>query len=201
LGPLEAILKAESEKRATISANSGISGLARSFSTSMRRISGNVEQGEPQIQLKDLMAVRVLGSGTFGLVKLVVHRNTGAEYALKTMSKKTVIDLRQEKGVYRERDLMRELDSPLLPALFATFSDSDNLYMVLEYLPGGEFWGLMHEDPNVLGYTNLGGLPVQSAVFYAANVVAAISHMHSVGICYRDLKPENMVIPSRLILF
>lgn len=159
----------------------------------MKRLSGGREDGALQIQLRDLKAVRVLGSGTFGLVKLVVHRTTGAEYALKTMHKKTVLDLRQEKGVYRERDLMRELESPLLPSLYATFTDSDNLYMVLEYLPGGEFWGIMHEDPNVLGYTNLGGLPAQSAVFYAANVVAAISHMHSVGICYRDLKPENMV--------
>lgn len=199
LGPLEAILKEASDKRAEEASSKGLAGLAKSFSKSMKRLSGDVEaiakaNAENPILMSDLIRIRTLGTGTFGVVKLVFHPPTDRGYALKVMEKQTVVELHQEKGVYFERDLMKELDYPLLPKLFATFNDTHNLYMLLELLPGGEFWGILHEDPDVLGYTRLGGIDDNKAPFYAACVIAGLGHMHSMDITYRDMKPENMCV-------
>lgn len=197
LGPLEAILKTASDKRAEEASNKGLSGLAKSFSMSLKRLSGDLEAVRASalaapILMSDLIYIRTLGTGTFGVVKLAFHPPTNRGYALKIMEKQTVVELHQEKGVYYERDLMRELDYPLLPKLFATFNDINNLYMLLELLPGGEFWGVLHEDPNLLGYTRMGGIDENKAAFYSACVLAGLGHMHSMDITYRDMKPENM---------
>ena len=192
-------MKSESDRRAQEASERGLAGLAKAFGSSLKRLSAG--RGEPtvltadapKIPLQDLTRLKTLGTGTFGLVKLVLNPATGVTYALKIMQKQTVVDLHQEKGVYRERDLMRELEYPLLPTLFATYNDADNLYMLMEFLPGGEFWGILHEDPDLLGVTRLGGISLESSAFYASNVIAGIGHMHSHDICYRDMKPENMV--------
>ena len=197
MGPLEAIMKKESDKRAEEASNKGLAGLAKSFSKSLKRLSGDMESiqaanAEAPLQLNDLIYIRTLGTGTFGVVKLAYHPGKNMGYALKIMEKQTVVELHQEKGVYFERDLMRELDYPLLPKLYATFNDAHNLYMLLELLPGGEFWGILHEDVALIGHTRLGGIDDNKAAFYSACVLAGLGHMHSMDICYRDMKPENM---------
>lgn len=193
-------MKAASDKRAEEASNQGLSGLANRFSKSMKRLSGDSDAVDrlvkEAIQKNDLIYIRTLGTGTFGVVKLAFHPPTNRGYALKIMEKQTVLELHQEKGVYFERDLMKELDYPLLPKLFATFNDVNSLYMLLELLPGGEFWGILHEDVDLLGYTRLGGIDDFKAAFYSACVLAGLGHMHSMDICYRDMKPENMVLDS-----
>jgi CRP-like cAMP-binding protein len=198
LGPLEAIMKVASDKRALEASNKGMAGLAKSFSASMKRLSvdreAKTEAGPPSFN--DLVYIRTLGTGTFGVVKLAYHPATKKGYALKIMEKQTVTELHQEKGVFFERDLMKELEYVLLPTLYATYNDVDNLYMLLELLPGGEFWGILHEDVDLLGYNRLGGIDDDKAAFYSACVLAGLGHMHSMDICYRDMKPENMVLDS-----
>ena len=192
-------MKEASDKRAQESSKKGLSGLAKSFSSSLKRLSGGMESLESitiesALTLADLIHIRTLGTGTFGVVKLVLNSKTNCTYALKIMEKQTVVELHQEKGVFFERDLMKELDYALLPKLHATFNDTHNLYMLLELLPGGEFWGILHEDPNLLGYTRLGGISTEKAAFYSACVLAGLNHMHAMDICYRDMKPENMYV-------
>ncbi|KAL4139572.1 hypothetical protein PRIC2_003067 [Phytophthora ramorum] len=93
---------------------------------------------------EDFEVIRVLGVGTYGVVKLAKHKPSGTSVALKVLSKEHVVTTRQEKHILRERAVHLQLQHPLVARLYGTFQDNDCLYLVLEYLPGGELWSLVY---------------------------------------------------------
>jgi serine/threonine protein kinase len=203
LGPLDQILKEEAARREAEARDRGLFGrLTRSLSQTMKRSSSsNIRKvsGEAgaEFNLDELLQVRVLGSGRFGKVKLVQHSVTNMAYALKTLQKQIVEDLHAQKAAFDECDFLRALDYPFIPALYGTFQDENCLYMLLELLPGGDFWTIMydHRHWNRLEKTAVGGISVAASKFYFANILSAVCHLHKKDIIYRDLKPENMVRP------
>ncbi len=133
----------------------------------------------------DFEVGRTLGTGTFGRVNLVRHVPTGAYYAMKKMKKAEIVRLRQVEHTNNERHLLGLVAHPFLVNLVCTFQDAYSLYIVLEYVAGGELFSLLRK---------VKVLPPFVAQFYAAEVVLALEYLHSLNIVYRDLKPENILI-------
>ncbi|RLN50054.1 hypothetical protein BBJ28_00026279, partial [Nothophytophthora sp. Chile5] len=100
------------------------------------------------LSTEDFEVIRVLGVGTYGVVKLAKHKPSGCSVALKVLSKEHVVATRQEKHILRERAVHLQLQHPLVARLYGTFQDDDCLYLVIEYLPGGELWSLVYSSPD-----------------------------------------------------
>lgn len=142
------------------------------------------------IRFKDLLKFRILGVGTFGKVWLVSHRRTGTPYALKQLSKREIIGHHQAEGVIREKNIMASLDHPFVVNLVATFQDERYLYMLIELVQGGELFSVIHTETR-------DGIPNGNSRFYAACILESLTHLHQRSICYRDLKPENVLIDHK----
>lgn len=139
------------------------------------------------IRYKDLEKVRILGVGTFGQVWLVKHKKSGLPYALKQLNKREIMGHHQVEGVLREKNVMASLDHPFVIDLVSTYQDEAHLMMLIDLVQGGELFSVIHTDKR-------DGIPNGNARFYAACILEALSHLHCRNICYRDLKPENVLI-------
>lgn len=133
------------------------------------------------------------GTGTFGRVLLVrlkstTQRGYHSHFALKVLRKTEIVRLRQVEHVNAERYILSRVHHPFVVDLFATFQDSLNIYMLLSYVPGGELFTHLRRaqrfTPDVTR-------------FYLATIILALRYLHSFGIIYRDLKPENLLLDSR----
>lgn len=142
------------------------------------------------IEFKNLKHLTILGAGTFGRVFLVQESATNSTYALKTLLKSEVVAQRQTKNVMNEKNVMMACNHPFVLRLFQTYKDSQKLYMLLEFVQGGELFCVLH--------TNKGdGVSELSAKFYSTGVILALAHLHSKNIAHRDLKPENCLIDNQ----
>lgn len=135
--------------------------------------------------LQDWDTIATVGTGTFGRVNLVKEK-TGRRYcALKIMSIPDVIRLKQEQHVQNEKAVLKEINHPFLIKLLWTDHDNRFLYMLMEFVPGGELFTYLR---------NRGRFSSVAAIFYATEIVCAIEYLHSKEIVYRDLKPENILL-------
>uniref|UniRef100_A0A8C7KVI9 Protein kinase cAMP-dependent X-linked catalytic subunit n=1 Tax=Oncorhynchus kisutch TaxID=8019 RepID=A0A8C7KVI9_ONCKI len=137
--------------------------------------------------LDDLDTIATVGTGTFGRVFLVKDKKSRAFYALKAMKIPDVIRLKQEQHVHNEKEVLTEVNHPFLIRLFWTHHDDRLLYMLMDYVPGGELFSYLRSRGR---FSNTTGL------FYSTEIVCAIEYLHSKEIVYRDLKPENILLDS-----
>eukprot|EP00744_Colponema_vietnamica_P000327 GILI01000578.1.p1 GENE.GILI01000578.1~~GILI01000578.1.p1 ORF type:complete len:896 (+),score=318.89 GILI01000578.1:250-2937(+) len=135
--------------------------------------------------LSDLEILKDLGKGTFGVVKLAKHSQTGTIYAIKCINKRQVTEPKQIENIRNERAIMTELDHPFIVKYVRSFKDAHNVYLLLEYLPGGELFDAIRE---------IGLLTRDQARFYIGCILLAIEYIHERNILYRDLKPENIML-------
>ncbi|KAL7496478.1 hypothetical protein ACHAWT_007158 [Skeletonema menzelii] len=149
---------------------------------------GRKGEDEPVESLDDLDFHRLFGAGTFGRVWIVSPFGKRVAYALKIQSKRELLDQRQAGGAQRERSVMVKLDHPFVCKLVNTFQDEACIYMLLQFVQGGELLNLIQ------GGDAYGGLPESAAKFFAAGILEGLTHMHQRQIVYRDLKPENVLL-------
>ena len=129
--------------------------------------------------------IKRLGVGAFGEVALVRKRDTDQLYAMKTLRKDDVLQRNQVAHVKAERDILAEADNEWVVKLYYSFQDKDNLYFVMEYIPGGDLMSLL---------IKLGIFEEPLACFYIAELVLAIESVHKMGFIHRDIKPDNILI-------
>ncbi|XP_050633711.1 cAMP-dependent protein kinase catalytic subunit PRKX-like [Macaca thibetana thibetana] len=139
----------------------------------------------PAYRLQDFDTLVTVGTGTFGRVHLVKEKTAKHFFALKVMSIPDVIRLKQEQHVHNEKSVLKEVSHPFLIRLFWTWHDERFLYMLMEYVPGGELFSYLR---------NRGRFSSTTGLFYSAEIICAIEYLHFKEIVYRDLKPENILL-------
>jgi len=154
-------------------------------------------RGKCKFEIGDFEVVRTLGLGAFGRVKLVKVKDSSSDkvpagspkvYALKCLSKRSIVDNTLQDHVLNEVNIMSELNHPFILTYHCTMQDTKQIYFVLELLLGGEMFKILRARER---------FDEDTTRFYAASVVLAFSQIHAKKIAYRDLKPENLVLDSR----
>ncbi|XP_016951220.3 serine/threonine-protein kinase Warts [Drosophila biarmipes] len=132
------------------------------------------------------MKLKPIGVGAFGEVTLVRKIDTSNHlYAMKTLRKADVLKRNQVAHVKAERDILAEADNNWVVKLYYSFQDKDNLYFVMDYIPGGDLMSLL---------IKLGIFQEELARFYIAEVTCAVDSVHKMGFIHRDIKPDNILI-------
>eukprot|EP00210_Caulerpa_lentillifera_P000264 g257.t1 len=151
--------------------------------------------------LQKLEKFDIIGIGSFARIQLVRHEDDGNYYALKIMNKAQLLKLKQEEHILSEKAVLAQIQHPFITNLYASrnhplvklyfrkgsFQDNLNLYLVLEFAPGGDLFFHMRR---------LGRFSASAVRFYIASLTLVLEHLHNFNIVYRDLKPENVVLDS-----
>ncbi|KAJ7982559.1 putative Kinase [Quillaja saponaria] len=135
--------------------------------------------------IEDFEILRPISRGAFGRVFLARKRATGDLFAIKVLKKADMICKNAVESILAERDILISLRNPFVVRFFYSFTCRDNLYLVMEYLNGGDLYSLLR---------NLGCLDEDMARVYIAEVVLALEYLHSLNVVHRDLKPDNLLI-------
>ncbi|CAO3694173.1 unnamed protein product [Rhizopus stolonifer] len=144
-------------------------------------------KSKPKLKLEDFNLLRTLGTGSFGRVHLSQSRHNNRYYAIKVLKKTEVVRLKQVEHTNNEKHILESVAYPFLVNLWGTFQDDANLYMVMDYVPGGELFSVLRKSKR---------FPDHVAKFYATEVTLALEYLHSKNIIYRDLKPENLLLDA-----
>ncbi|XP_038229980.1 citron Rho-interacting kinase isoform X7 [Dermochelys coriacea] len=136
--------------------------------------------------VKDFEVKSLVGSGHFAEVQVVREKVTGDVYAMKVMSKESLLAREHVSFFEEERSILSRSSGTWIPQLHYAFQDKKNLYLVMEYQPGGDLLSLLNRYEDQLD---------ESMVqFYLAELVLAIHSVHQMGYVHRDIKPENVLI-------
>ncbi|KAF2661449.1 kinase-like protein [Lophiostoma macrostomum CBS 122681] len=134
---------------------------------------------------ENFATLKIIGKGAFGEVKLVQRKHDGKVYALKSLVKTEMMKKEQLAHVRAERDILAESDSPWVVKLHTTFQDSTFLYMLMEFLPGGDLMTMLIKYEI---FTE------DITRFYMAEITLAIEAVHKLGFIHRDIKPDNILL-------
>ncbi|ETN64743.1 ribosomal protein S6 kinase [Anopheles darlingi] len=148
---------------------------------------GRIKLGPQDFELK-----KVLGKGGYGKV-FQVRKTTGADansfFAMKVLKKASIVRNQKDTAHTRaERSILEAVRHPFIVELVYAFQTGGKLYLILEYLSGGELFMHLEREGIFLEDT---------ACFYLCEIILALEHLHNLGIIYRDLKPENVLLDAQ----
>ncbi|KAL4574881.1 hypothetical protein LXL04_021721 [Taraxacum kok-saghyz] len=135
--------------------------------------------------IEDFEIIKPISRGAFGRVFLAKKRATGDVFAIKVLKKADMIRKNAVESILAERDILISVRNPFVVRFFYSFTCKENLYLVMEFLNGGDLFSLLR---------TLGCLEEDMARVYIAELVLALEYLHSLNIIHRDLKPDNLLI-------
>ncbi|KAA0196010.1 Serine:threonine protein kinase tricorner [Fasciolopsis buskii] len=141
-----------------------------------------------RLTVDDFIPLKIIGKGAFGEVRLVQKQDNGYIYAMKILHKADMLQKDQVAHVRAERDILVKADNPWVVKMFYSFQDSVNLYLVMEFLPGGDVMTLLMKRDTLT--------EVQTQ-FYIAEAALAIDSIHKMGFIHRDIKPDNLLLDAK----
>jgi len=143
---------------------------------------------QKKVTKDDFELLTVIGKGSFGKVMQVKKKDTNKIYAMKVLRKEAIIARKQVAHTRAEKNILQKIQHPFIVTLHYAFQTEDKLYMILDYVNGGELFFHLKKE---------GRFPEHRVVLYAAEIVMALAHLHSLDIVYRDLKPENILLDAQ----
>lgn len=143
-------------------------------------------EGRKSFNLEDFKTKHMIGFGCFSEVYCAKESNTGRLFAMKAINKGKISNKEGIKNLYNEKKCLQAMDCAFIIKLHATLQDADRCYFILDLAEFDFFEVLDQHSP----------FPESWVRFFASNVILALEHMHSKGIVYRDLKPENLMLTS-----
>lgn len=143
--------------------------------------------GPSKVTKDDFELLNVIGKGSFGKVMQVKKKDDGKIYAMKVLRKEAIIARKQVAHTKAEKSILQKIQHPFIVRLHYAFQTKDKLYMILDYVNGGELFYHLKKE---------GRFPENRVKFYAAEITCAMAHLHSLQVVYRDLKPENILLDA-----
>eukprot|EP01018_Ginkgo_biloba_P023766 Gb_01458 [translate_table: standard] len=137
--------------------------------------------------LSHFRLLKRLGCGDIGSVYLAELRGTSCYFAMKVMDKGSLASRKKLLRAQTEREILSSLDHPFLPTLYTHFETDKFSCLVMEFCSGGDLHTLRQRQPNK-------HFSESAARFYASEVLLALEYLHMLGVVYRDLKPENVLV-------
>ncbi|GMI96373.1 ncomplete Root Hair Elongation 1 [Hibiscus trionum] len=144
-----------------------------------------IHSSKDRTSIDDFEIIKPISRGAFGRVFLAKKRTTGDLFAIKVLKKADMIRKNAVESILAERDILISVRNPFVVRFFYSFTCRENLYLVMEYLNGGDLYSLLR---------NVGCLDEEVARVYIAEVVLALEYLHSLHVVHRDLKPDNLLI-------
>lgn len=141
-----------------------------------------------KIGVDDFELLTIIGRGAFGEVRLCREKMTGNVYAMKKLKKAEMLRRGQVEHVKSERNLLAEVDCACIVKLYCSFQDEEFLYLIMEYLPGGDMMTLLMRKDT---------LTEDEARFYVGQTVLAIESIHKHNYIHRDIKPDNLLLDRK----
>lgn len=140
----------------------------------------------PSCSLHNFEVGRVIGTGLMGTVRLARSKKDDQWVALKSVRKDYITRHNDGRHVQNERRVLYDLsEHPFVVHLYGTFQDQKRIYFVMEYAAGGELFSRLWLKERFSS---------NAAKFYLAEIFLALEYIHDAGYCYRDLKPENVML-------
>ncbi|XP_065644086.1 cAMP-dependent protein kinase catalytic subunit PRKX isoform X3 [Hydra vulgaris] len=157
------------------------------FNDTMQLTQANIDQKkkETKIRFADICFLKTLGTGTFGRVLLAESKKSNSFYAIKALLIRDVIRLNQVEHSNNERKILLSVNHPFIVKCYDSFADSKCLYLIMEYVPGGELFSYLRKMER---------FPEKTAFFYITEIICVLEYLHLQSIVYRDLKPENLLL-------
>ena len=138
-----------------------------------------------KLTIRDYESIKIIGRGAFGEVHVCRDKKTGEIVAIKKIRKEVLIKKNQIIHIRNEQLFMSKVKSPWIVELKASFQEDDFLYLVMEFLPGGDFMNLLIEKDK---------LTEEEAKFYLSELILAVESIHKLDCIHRDIKPDNILI-------
>ena len=149
-----------------------------------QKIKNNQKKLE-KMSASNYQSLAIIGRGAFGEVHVCREKKTGDIVAIKKIKKDVLLSKNQIRHTMDEQDFLSKVKSPWIVKLKASFQEGDYLYLVMEYLPGGDLMGL---------FITKDILTEEESRFYICEMILAIESIHELGCIHRDIKPDNILI-------